>query len=101
MSADTALSAATNVDRITDFNPVDDVFRLGSAIFTGIPGGVLAAGSFHVGTAAADAADRIIYDQATGRVFYDADGLGGTAQVLFAVLDTKPANLTNADFVVI
>jgi Ca2+-binding RTX toxin-like protein len=98
---DTALSAATNVDRITDFNPVDDVFRLGSAIFTGIPGGVLAAGSFHVGTAAADAADRIIYDQVTGRIFYDVDGLGGAAQVLFAVLDTKPANLTNADFVVI
>jgi serralysin len=56
--------------------------------------------AFHAGTAAADAADRIIYDQATGRIFYDADGLGGAAQVLFAQLDSKPTTLSHLDFFV-
>jgi Ca2+-binding RTX toxin-like protein len=96
---DTALGP-TNVDRITDFNPVDDAIRLEDAIFSALPVGTLAATAFHAGTAAADAADRIIYDQAMGRIFYDADGLGGAAQVLFAQLDSKPTTLSHLDFFV-
>ncbi len=37
---------------------------------------------------------------ATGEVFYDADGAGQGAAVLFAVLDNK-ATLTGADFLVL
>jgi Ca2+-binding RTX toxin-like protein len=41
---------------------------------------------FTLGTAAADANDRIVYDQTTGNLLYDADGTGATAAVQFATL---------------
>jgi serralysin len=96
---DSALSAATNVDDILDFSVVDDTIQLDRDIFTGITvDGTLAAGAFHAGTAAADADDRIVYNAATGEIFYDADGVGGAAQILFAAVNAGTA-LTNADFV--
>ena len=95
---DTALSAAGNVDDILDFLVVDDTIFLDRDIFTGIlVNGTLAAAAFRAGTAAADADDRIIYDAVTGNIFYDADGLGGAAQTLFATV-TPLTLLTNADF---
>jgi Ca2+-binding RTX toxin-like protein len=53
------------------------------------------------GTAATTAAHRIIYDKATGTLYYDRDGTGSAAQVRFALLTsaTKPT-LTAADFTV-
>jgi Ca2+-binding RTX toxin-like protein len=59
----------------------------------------LAASAFVAGTAAGDGSDRIIYDQATGNIFHDADGTGATAAVLFATV-TPGTVLTNADFLV-
>ena len=53
-----------------------------------------------VGSAALDADDRIIYDQTTGLLYYDADGNGAGAAVLFAGVAGLPA-LTAADFTVI
>ena len=60
----------------------------------------LAAGSldaFHVGAAAVDVSDRVIYDATTGALSYDADGVGGAAAVQFATLGTN-LNLTSTDF---
>jgi Ca2+-binding RTX toxin-like protein len=59
---------------------------------------MLAEGAFQLGTAAADADDRIIYDSATGKLFYDADGNAAGAQVLFAQVTAGTA-LTDVDFV--
>jgi Ca2+-binding RTX toxin-like protein len=96
---DTAPNANTNFDKIVDFTPTDDTIQLDLAVFTGIAGpGTLAAGAFRLGTAAADADDRIIYDSATGKIFYDADGNAAGAQVLFAQVTAGTA-LTNVDFV--
>jgi Ca2+-binding RTX toxin-like protein len=95
---DTALSAATNVDDILDFSVIDDTIFLDRDVFTGIAvNGTLAATAFRAGTAAGDADDRIVYDAATGNIFYDADGTGGIAQILFATVTAATA-LTNADF---
>ncbi len=50
--------------------------------------------------AAADAEDRIIYDNATGALFFDSNGSAAGGAIRFAQLTTGLA-LTNADFVVI
>ncbi len=88
-----------NVDSIVGFSVVDDTIVLSNAIFTGLSVGTLAASAFVIGAAAADADDRIIYNSATGALFFDADGNGGGAAVQFATLATGLA-LTNNDFIV-
>ncbi len=98
----TAPNTSTNYDKITDFNVVDDVIVLENAVFTGLTAtGPLASSAFVNGTAATTAAHRIIYDKATGTLYYDRDGTGSAAQVRFALLTsaTKPT-LTAADFTV-
>ncbi len=62
--------------------------------------GALNAAAFWTGTAAHDANDRIIYNKATGAIYYDADGNGVGAAVQFATLTTKPA-LAADDFGVV
>jgi serralysin len=96
----TALSAASNVDQLLDFRPVDDTIALDQSVFAALPLGTLAAGAFVTGTTAADASDRIIYDSASGKIYYDADGNGGGAKVLFAQI-TAGLALSNADFNVV
>jgi Ca2+-binding RTX toxin-like protein len=93
----TALDPAANVDRIADFASADDTIWLDRAIFTALAEGPLVPGAFRPGTAAADASDRIVYDRVTGSIFYDADGAGGAAQILFARVDPGTA-LSRADF---
>ncbi len=99
----TALSAATNMDLIIDFNVADDVISLDDAIFTAIGGlGTLAAAAFKANTTglATDGSDRIIYETDTGDLIYDSDGTGATAGIQFAKL-TAGLGLTNLDFVVV
>ena len=97
---DTAVGSG-NVDRITDFSVVDDTIRLSRSVFLAIAAnGPLAAGEFRIGSSAADANDHILYNSATGGLFYDADGNGGGAAILFARLTTGLA-LTSADFLVV
>ncbi|MFY9292903.1 MAG: hypothetical protein WAP03_19760 [Methylorubrum rhodinum] len=95
----TALVAG-NVDRITDF-AVEDTVRLSKSVFSVLATGQLAESAFkNISAGAADANDRILYKQATGELFYDADGSGKGAAVKFAVLDTKVA-LTAVDVFVV
>jgi Ca2+-binding RTX toxin-like protein len=95
----TALGAS-NIDTISDYSVPNDTIRLDDAIFTGLtPLAFLAASQFTIGAAAADAADRIVYDSATGALFFDADGSGAGAAKQFAVLSTGLA-LTAGDFYV-
>jgi len=92
--------AAANIDRILDFAPADDAIYLHRSVFAGTgPNGALAASAFHNGSAAADANDRILYDAATGNIFYDRDGTGAAAAVLFATV-TAGTPLTHADFMI-
>jgi Ca2+-binding RTX toxin-like protein len=90
-----------NVDLIADFVSGTDKVALDDAVFTAIGApGALAAGAFVTGTAAADANDRIIYNAASGQLYYDADGNGAGAAVLFATLQGNPV-LAASDFMVI
>lgn len=97
---DSVLDPVTNFDEIVDFAPNDDVILLDNDVFAGISLGVLALGRFHVGAAAANATERIIYDDATGVIFYDVDGSGAANQVRFAYVDAGLV-LNEADFVVV
>jgi len=89
-----------NVDQIADFVSGTDKIALDDAVFTGLGFGALPAGAFVTGTVAADADDRILYDNATGNLFFDADGNGAGAAVQFATLQGHPT-LTASDFTVI
>ena len=100
---DTALNSATNVDIITDLVAADDTIQLENAIFTqfattgAIPGGIFVSGP---GAVALDNNDYLIYDTANGNLYYDADGNGVGAQIVFASLTGIPV-ITAADFAII
>jgi Ca2+-binding RTX toxin-like protein len=100
-SFDSPLDARTNVDRVTDFNVEEDVITLGErfpALFSycewGFP---LYPWLFHVGAAATTPLHFIVYNPASGGVFYDSDGSGPTPAVRFATLSPNLA-LTSSDF---
>ena len=95
---DAALNPLTNIDRITDFSG-NDLILLDNAVFTGI-GAALDLAEIRIGASAADANDRIIYNAATGALFFDADGVGGAAQQRFATIDAGLA-LSNTDFLMV
>lgn len=96
-----ALNAATNVDKITDFNVVDDTIALENSIFKALASaGMLGSDAFYVGSAAHDATGRIIYDSGTGSLFYDSNGNAAGGSVKFA--DLGPGlGLTRADFLIV
>ena len=93
-----------NRDYIHDFANIsgnDDTIRLENAVIP-IPGkmGPINPDYFFAGTAAHDADDHIIYDEAKGNLFFDSNGDLAGGVTLLAVLTNKPT-LTAADFVVI
>jgi Ca2+-binding RTX toxin-like protein len=96
----------TNIDTVKDFSVVDDVIHLDNAVMKALGSGSsatpvkLKAAAFHAGSTAGDASDRVIYDKATGALYYDADGTGSLAQMQIAKL-AKGLGLTAADFFVI
>lgn len=95
-----ALSAA-NRDIITDFNSVADTFRLENGVMPALgAAGALRSAYFYAGSKAYDADDHIIYDAATGSLFYDPDGNAAGAATLLATLTNKPT-LQLSDFIVI
>lgn len=94
----TALGQA-NIDRISDFSVPNDTIQLDHTVFAGLSVGVLATAAFHMGASATGADDRIIYNSASGALFFDPDGVGGTTQVQFATVSAHLA-LTQNDFFV-
>jgi Ca2+-binding RTX toxin-like protein len=96
----TALNSDGNVDRIIDFLPGKDFFRLDDAIFKALQKGALPAGAFHTGGGAHDANDRIIYNDDTGALVSDANGNVAGKATCFARLDAHLA-ITSADFLII
>lgn len=95
----------SNHDTMVDFTTGEDVIHLDADIFQDLstaPTSVLNAAEY---TASADGAatqadDRIIYNTLTGDLFYDSDGIGPDAPVLFATLDGAPT-LAADDFLVV
>jgi serralysin len=86
---DTRPSAA-NADMITDFEIGVDTIGFNNKVFRTVGrDGVLAETAFVVNTTgvAEDRRDRVIYDSASGELFYDANGSRKGGSVLVATLD--------------
>jgi Ca2+-binding RTX toxin-like protein len=94
----TPLNAATNVDTIQAFVSGTDIIVLYGSNFIQL-GASITPGEFQLGAAADDTGDRLIYNQATGQLYYDIDGntVGGSAQTLFVLLNPGTA-LAYTDF---
>lgn len=84
-------------DIVTDFaHGLDAIFlaSTNSRPFSILPTGQLAAADFRVmGDGPLDASDRVLYDSATGTLYFDQDGSGAAVAVKFAVL----SNLATVD----
>ena len=91
----TALNSRSNVDTITDFNVAQgDVIELSSTIFSGLAtdaGGHLSSDAFALNTATG-AAPQIVYDSASGALYYDANGAAAGGATQFATL-TSPTGV--------
>jgi Ca2+-binding RTX toxin-like protein len=88
-------------DIIRDFSVRDDTIRLHVKAFTSLhQTGRLPADTFYKGVAAHEADDRIVYDETSGALLYDADGTGAGAAIQFAQLRHHPA-ITAADVLVV
>lgn len=88
----------THRDVITDFRAVDSI-HLDRDHFAAGPSGTIASHRFKVlGSSAVDSTDRVLYDRASGILYYDADGSGSGARRAIAVLDNH-ASLTYADII--
>jgi Ca2+-binding RTX toxin-like protein len=90
-----ALNAA-NVDRVQDYSGTDDDSLLKISVFRKL-GTDVAVSEFRLGKSAQDRNDFLVYDRATGRLFYDANGDGAGKRELFAVFDPG-TRLAAADF---
>jgi hypothetical protein len=97
----TALNSKTNMDTIAYFSSIDKI-QLENAIFTRLTGsGELSDSQFkNVNLGSIDANDRILYNDKTGSLSYDADGSGPSPEIQFARLMNAPT-ITSDDFIVI
>ena len=92
-----------NIDVIADFDASEGdrvLIRTHLVGATADAAGVLDAALFAAGPEAAQADDRLVFDAATGRLSYDADGAGGTDAVQIAVL-ANGATLSADDVVLV
>lgn len=80
-------------DIVRDFVHAEDVIVLSHTGFAALNAGArLNASAFTLGTGAANQDTRVIYDQNTGKLWYDADGTGrGFDKVLIATFENKAA----------
>jgi len=90
----------SNVDTIKDFNPQDDTFYLDEAVFAGLLPGQLPKSAFRIGKVAKDEDDRVIYDKAKGRLFFDSNGDDPGGAVQFAKIG-KDLDISHKDFLIV
>lgn len=82
----------TSVDKIVDFSSAaGDKLVFDDAIFTGLKPSSFSAENFVLGTKALEADDKLIYDQASGILSYDADGSAAGGAIHVADLDNSAA----------
>ena len=87
-----SVAPLSSVDRVTDYAVKFDEIALSAKLFVGLSKGALTAVQFkNLSLGAQDTSDRILWNAATGDLFFDADGLGGVDMVRFAVITSSTA----------
>jgi len=97
------MQTATNKDTILDFTLGQDHIGIDRSTFTAFAAdaaGALNPAEFALGTSATTSSQHLIYNSGTGALYYDADGVGGMAQVQIALLSNK-AILGSGDIILI
>jgi Ca2+-binding RTX toxin-like protein len=82
-------------DTIVDYSVADDQINLNSAAFAGLGAGALSTDAFTIGTQATTLDHRIIYDDVTGDLLFDADGSGAGGASVFANIGVGLAMTVN------
>ncbi len=84
--------------KVADFNNGNDRIVLSASGFddTLVINQTISANQFVIGTKALDTSDRIIYNNTTGDLFFDADGTGNTEKLKVATFISNP-NITDAN----
>ncbi len=94
----------TNIDTLVDFTPNIDVLDFSQTSFVSLgvvgPLGASAFWSSSSDASAHDGDDRLVYNTATGALYYDADGIGGAAAVQIARFSSLPG-LSATDFFIV
>lgn len=98
------LGPSADKDTITDFLSGTDKLAFSKAGFKAFAGytsgNAINAADFAYGTTATTSSQHVIYDSATGALYYDSDGVGGAAQVQVAVLTSHPT-VTLTDLIIL
>ncbi|WP_071189089.1 DUF5050 domain-containing protein [Trichormus sp. NMC-1] len=94
-----ANTQAGDFDIITDFTVGDTVLISKLEFGLNQELGALDSSVFRLGSSAILGSDRFIYDQIHGKLFFDADGVGTTAQVQIALFSNQ-ASLASTDIIV-
>ncbi|MDB5441604.1 MAG: hypothetical protein JWM33_4031 [Caulobacteraceae bacterium] len=98
------LETAANKDTIKDFTHGVDHLDFAVSAFAALsgtgPGGSLDPAELVLGLAATTADQHLIYNQAAGALYYDADGSGAGAKVQIAVLSGDPV-LSASDILIV
>ncbi|MCB1501752.1 MAG: hypothetical protein KDK07_18525 [Bauldia sp.] len=90
----------SGIDTITNFQSGEKL-KISMSVFDGLSKGKLVDGAFVDGTEAQDSDDRFIYDSSTGKLYHDADGVGGQAQVQFALLQPGLSNFGAENIIIV
>ena len=97
-------ASSKKVYTLSDFTASDDKIQLSKTVFKGFSAvGSISDTNFlsEAGKNTAATADqKLIYDSSAGKLYYDADGVGGTAAVQIALIGNKAA-LTSSSFEII
>ncbi|MDB5524435.1 MAG: cya 6 [Rhizobium sp.] len=95
---DTVLDGKKNLDTIIGFKHGVDDIDLSPTLFDAI-GSALEATELHFGTKAKDKNDFLIFDKASGELFYDEDGSGKKHSAIEFAEVTGKVTLNIADFI--
>jgi Ca2+-binding RTX toxin-like protein len=81
-----AMETSANRDTITDFAVAEDKIQFSKSVFTGFTGNSVTASMFASSTGTMLASTRLIYNNTTGVLSYDADGSGTQSQAIEVAL---------------